>query len=235
MLRSRSTRAIVAVVSLVGSACGVARVEANEEQPSASARRSAEGVRAASDPVPALPSSAPAPAPAPAAVEDPDCPTGYGCELGAPLDPRDARDTSLLVRKAAHRLHLLVRGKIVRTYGVALGWGGLGQKVYEGDGTTPIGAYAITGEYPSKWHTYLAIDYPRPVDDERYAQAVKDGTAPAKRTAGSAIAIHGHRTDQRDGDHRRSDWTLGCVALDNGDIDEVAAMTEVGTRVVIDP
>lgn len=231
-MRSRPTWALVALLALLG-ACAVARVEKNDEAASATSGRVAvpSGSVVTSAPEPSVSTSA---ASAPA-IEDPDCPTGYPCSLGAPLDPKDSRETSILVRKAAHRLHLLVRGTIVRSYGVALGWGGLEQKLYEGDGTTPIGAYAITGEYPSRWHTYLAIDYPRPVDDDRYAQAVKDGAAPPKRTAGSAIAIHGHRADQRDGDHKRSDWTLGCIALDNGEIDEVARMTEKGTRVVIDP
>lgn len=230
----RSTRALVPLLALLGAACAVARVEQNDDAPSAP---TASVATAASSSVltPAPEPSAPALAPSGPAIEDPDCPTGYPCTLGATLDPKDSRDTSILIRKTAHRLHLLLRGTIVRSYGVALGWGGLKQKLYEGDGTTPIGTYAITGEYPSRWHTYLAIDYPRPEDDARYTQAVKDGAAPPKRTAGSAIAIHGHRADQRDGDHKRSDWTLGCVALDNGEIDEVARMTEKGTRVVIDP
>jgi L,D-peptidoglycan transpeptidase YkuD (ErfK/YbiS/YcfS/YnhG family) len=190
---------------------------------------------------PSEPASAFAPTPAVApsnatvAPEDPDCPRGYRCDFAALASANPPHVTEILVRKEAHRLHLVAGDTIVRSYRVALGWGGLGQKYYEGDGTTPIGTYSITGKYPSKWHTYLSLDYPRPADDDRYANAVAEGRAPKGRTAGSAIAIHGHRDNQPEGLHKLVDWTLGCVALDNGEIDEVASLTTNGTRVVIVP
>ena len=187
---------------------------------------------------PPLPSSSlagpPAEASARQAAVDPDCPARYRCDLGALTSANPPRVTRILVRKEAHRLHLVADATIVRSYRVALGWGGMGQKLYEGDHVTPIGTYAITGKYPSKWHTYFAIDYPRDVDTERYGKAVAAGEAPKGRTAGSAIAIHGHRADQRDGVHKAFDWTLGCVALDNPEIDEVARYVSIGTRVTIE-
>jgi murein L,D-transpeptidase YafK len=111
----------------------------------------------------------------------------------------------------------------------------LGQKHHEGDRVTPIGRYRITGRYPSKWHTYLALDYPTAVDRQRYAALVERGEAPPKVGAGSAIAIHGRRAEMPDGLHKLSDWTLGCIALDNGEIDEVAAHAPIGTPVTIEP
>ena len=176
----------------------------------------------------------PAESPIPPAAVDPDCPARYRCDLGALTSANPPRVTRILVRKEAHRLHLVADTTIVRSYRVALGWGGMGQKIYEGDHVTPIGTYAITGKYPSKWHTYFAIDYPRDVDTERYEKAVAAGEAPKGRTAGSAIAIHGHRADQRDGGHKAFDWTLGCVALDNPEIDEVARYVSIGTPVTIE-
>lgn len=178
-------------------------------------------------------SSRPAGSGAPTA--DPDCPPGFRCDLAALSSASPPHVTEIRVRKEAHRLHLVAGDVVVRSYRVALGWGGMGQKLFEGDGTTPIGTYAITGRYPSKWHTYLALDYPRAVDEARYEAAVAAGAAPKGRTAGSAIAIHGHRSNQFDGLHKAVDWTLGCIALDNDEIDEVARLVEVGTPVVIDP
>ena len=57
----------------------------------------------------------------------------------------------------------------------------------------------------------------------------------ASRAPGSAIAIHGHRQDQPSRLHKAFDWTLGCVSLDNDEIDEVASVVGVGTKVVIEP
>lgn len=182
------------------------------------------------------PSAAPAPASARAAAPtsaSADCPSGYRCDRGGPLGAGPV--SSLLVEKGAHRLHLVRDGVIVRSYEVALGSGGSGQKLYEGDRVTPIGTYAVTGRYPSRWHTYLALDYPRDEDKQRYDAAVVKGEAPAKVGAGSAIAIHGHRQDQPERLHKLVDWTLGCVALDNGEIDEIAAVAPKGTTVIITP
>lgn len=166
-------------------------------------------------------------------AESPDCPKGYRCERGGALG--DAPVSALLIEKGAHRLHLVRDRVIVRSYEVALGSGGSGQKLYEGDRVTPIGTYAISGRYPSRWHTYLALDYPRDEDKQRYEAAVAKGEAPAKVGAGSAIAIHGHRQDQPERLHKLVDWTLGCVALDNGEIDEIATVAPKGTTVIITP
>lgn len=111
----------------------------------------------------------------------------------------------------------------------------MGQKRVEGDRVTPIGVYTITGRYPSRWHTYLSISYPGEEDRRRFEELVSRGEVDPRLGPGSAIAIHGHRRDQRDEAHKGRDWTLGCVALDNGEIDEVAALSPVGTRVVIEP
>lgn len=174
-----------------------------------------------------------------AAVEaprDPKCPPAWSCDYAAFTDTaRRPAVSSILVQKARHQLHLVADRTIIRTYGVALGSGGLGQKMYEGDRITPIGTYAITGRYPSKWHTYLAIDYPSEADRSRHAEAVKRGEIPEGRGPGSAIAVHGHRQDQPSRLHKAFDWTLGCVSLDNDEIDEVASVVAIGTKVVIEP
>jgi L,D-transpeptidase catalytic domain len=164
------------------------------------------------------------------------CPPGWTCDYAAFADPaRRAAVSSLLVQKARHQLHLVAGRTILASYSVALGSGGLGQKLYEGDKTTPIGTYKITGKYPSRWHTYLAIDYPAPADVARHAAAVERGEVPKGKGPGSAIAIHGHRQDQPSRLHKVFDWTLGCVALDNDEIDVVAGLAPVGTPVVIEP
>ncbi|MCC6555927.1 MAG: L,D-transpeptidase [Polyangiaceae bacterium] len=184
-------------------------------------------------PVRALAAPEPPAASAEAPGGDGACPAGYRCDPGA-LDraPRPAI-TELFIQKRAHLLHLVAGNVIVKSYGVALGSGGLGQKRVEGDRVTPIGTYSITGRYPSRWHTYLALSYPNDEDRARFDDLAARGEVDRKLGPGSAIAIHGRRADMRDRHHKLLDWTLGCVALDNDEIDEVAALAPVGTRVVI--
>ncbi len=158
------------------------------------------------------------------------CPEGYRCGPPSSTAPIDL----ILVEKRAHRLHLVSKTEVVASYSVAIGPGGYGHKKYEGDKVTPIGSYTVTAKIDkTKWHTYLALDYPNEDDKKRYADLVARGEAPAGVGAGSGIAIHGRRADMPDGLHKLVDWTLGCVALDNGEIDQVAARVGKGTRVLI--
>ena len=169
-------------------------------------------------------------APQASAASDGDCPQGYTCRSQA-VGPSPA--DKLLIEKARHKLHIVRGTNIVKSFTVALGSGGLEQKLFEGDRKTPEGRFAVSGRYPSKWHTYLALDYPGDADRARYEAAVKRGEAPPKVGAGSAIAIHGHRADQPSKLHKVADWTLGCIALDNNEIDEIAAVAPKGTTVEI--
>lgn len=159
------------------------------------------------------------------------CPADWPCDGMAPPDvPGDL----ILVDKSDHRLWLFAGRRVIATHSVALGSGRQGQKGYEGDKITPMGTYQVTHIVPkTRWHTYLALDYPREEDRRRYAELVLRGEAPAGTTAGSGIAIHGRRADMPDGAHKLVDWTLGCVALDNAEIDAIAARIKKGTKVVI--
>lgn len=180
-------------------------------------------------PAPTTSPSASAPASAPPAQST--CPTGYRCSAKV---PPDAVIDLILVEKRAHRLSLVSGQDIAKTYAVALGSGGMGQKGYEGDKTTPMGRYEVTAIIRNtKWHTYLALDYPNAEDVARYEALVAKGEAPAGVGAGSGIAIHGRRADMIDGLHKLVDWTLGCVSLDNAEIDEVASRVKKGTPVWI--
>jgi hypothetical protein len=165
------------------------------------------------------------------AVVDPACPADWPCDgRAAP----DAIADAIFIDKSEHRLWLFAGRRVIESYGVALGSGGPGQKHYEGDKITPIGSYRITHIVPkTRWHTYLALDYPAEVDRQRYNDLVAKGEAPPGKTAGSGIAIHGRRADMVDGVHKLVDWTLGCVAIDNDEIDAVAARVAKGTAVTI--
>jgi lipoprotein-anchoring transpeptidase ErfK/SrfK len=172
--------------------------------------------------------SSPALPPPPAA-----CPSGWTCDREAWERAPRPTITEILVQKEAHRLHLLAGKVIVRSYSVAIGSGGAGPKRFEGDNVTPVGTYAITDRIKSPWHTFLGVNYPNLEDQRRFAERRGRGEVPFGRGIGFGIAIHGRRQDMADELHKEVDWTRGCVALDNDEIDEVASVVKRGTRLVI--
>ena len=171
----------------------------------------------------------------PAAAQPPSlCPQGWHCDYQA-LDrvPRP-KVTEVRIEQGPHRLHLLAGDTVVKSYRVALGQGGLGAKQYEGDAKTPIGTYKISGRLPtSPWHVFLAVSYPNLADWHHYAKLKAEQRVPVWAGIGFGIGIHGRGRNMHDGEHKEQDWTLGCIALDNPEIEEVAALVPNGTTVVI--
>ena len=137
---------------------------------------------------------------------------------------------SILILKKDHVLELLAGGKVIRTYKVALGRGGSAAKEREGDGRTPEGHYIIDSRNEaSHYHKALHISYPNADDNKR---AAKLGVSP-----GGAIMIHGLPNGMGwiGAAHRLYDWTLGCIAVTDAEIDEIWNLVPVGTPVEIRP
>jgi len=120
---------------------------------------------------------------------------------------------------------LLLRGEsVLRQYRVALGRNPVGHKDREGDGRTPEGRYVIDRRNPnSRYHLSLRISYPN-ADDVARARAA--GAEP-----GGDIMIHG----LKDGERREGDWTLGCIAVTDEEMDEIWGLVAEGTPIVIEP
>jgi murein L,D-transpeptidase YafK len=137
---------------------------------------------------------------------------------------------SILILKKDHVMELLARGKVIRSYKVALGRGGLAPKEREGDGRTPEGHYIIDARNEfSHYHKALHVSYPNAEDRKR---AAKLGVSP-----GGSILIHGLPNGKGyvGVAHRLYDWTLGCIAVTDEEIDEVWNLVPVGTPVEIRP
>ena len=152
--------------------------------------------------------------------------------LAGALPPQKAtpeKADSILILKKDHRMELLAGGKVIRGYKVALGQGGLAPKVREGDGRTPEGHYIIDKKYFNQYHKALHISYPNAEDRKR---AAKLGVSP-----GGSILIHGLPNGKGyvGVAHRLYDWTLGCIAVTDEEIDEVWDLVPVGTPVEIRP
>lgn len=152
----------------------------------------------------------------------------------------------------SERMLLLKRGiKIEKVFRMASGRGGPGDKHYRGDHRTPVGTYRVVKIKPSsRFHTFLQLNYPNvkdafyglrggcspEYDFDRIVSAQKYHKIPPQNTAlGGAIGIHGIGafSPQKFDIHQNTNWTEGCIALTNEQIDTLRKYVGVGTKVVI--
>ena len=136
--------------------------------------------------------------------------------------------TQVQVFKGKRRMYLLSGDKVLAKYKIGLGGNPIGHKQFEGDGKTPEGAYFIDRRNGnSAYHLSLGISYPND-RDRAYAEAMG-------RPPGGDIFIHG----QPNGFGRLTtlpyDWTAGCIAVSDAEIEELWRITPVGTEVEIRP
>ncbi len=132
----------------------------------------------------------------------------------------------IVLYKSERKLVLFNNTTVLRSYEVDLGDQPVGDKMAFGDGRTPEGTYFIDRMNPnSAYHLSLGISYP---DENDRAEAEALGVDP-----GGDIFIHGGPT--RFWDHFKRDWTAGCIAVTNREIEEIWSMVQVGTPIVIVP
>lgn len=136
---------------------------------------------------------------------------------------------AIVVFKEAHLLTLYVRGEPVKTYQVDLSVNWIADKSLEGDRATPEGRYRVVkrmANLASIYYKALLLDYPNADDRARFSRGRRSGEVPPSARIGGLIEIHG-------GGGRRQDWTTGCIALANTDMDDVFGRVDVGTPVTI--
>jgi murein L,D-transpeptidase YafK len=141
-----------------------------------------------------------------------------------------AKADLVVVYKGERILQLKRAGRVLKSFPIALGREPRGRKLREGDGRTPEGVYTLDWRNPnSRFYRAIHISYPRPGVDEH---AQRWGVAP-----GGLIMLHGLPNGvpaERVG-HPRRDWTDGCIALTNEEMDEVWARVDDGTTIIIYP
>lgn len=130
----------------------------------------------------------------------------------------------VVVQKSQRRMFLMTGTEPTAAYRIDLGFTPAGHKNQEGDGRTPEGLYWIDRKNPrSAFHLSLGINYPNRQD---MAFAMARGVQP-----GGDIFIHGEPVRARKG--RAADWTAGCIAVTNAEIEQIYAAVRVGTPVTI--
>jgi murein L,D-transpeptidase YafK len=157
-----------------------------------------------------------------------------GVLIGAHLNlhplPSNIAADRILVEKSARRLTLLRDGMPLKSYRVALGRAPVGAKEQEGDQRTPEGSYLIDfHKEDSDYHRALHVSYPEQRDIDR---ATANGVPP-----GFDIMVHGIRNGMGwiGAFHRRTDWTAGCIAVTDFEIEEIYRAVPDGTPIEIQP
>lgn len=153
------------------------------------------------------------------------------------LLPRDfdRSNVSILIEKSAYRLTLYYNQQPIKSYGVVFG-DPQGDKRREGDRKTPEGLFKIRDKYPhASWSKFLWLDYPTAQSRCKHLQAKQRREIPLSSGIGGEIGIHGVPPGQDALIETRTNWTLGCPALRNQDVDEIYEVVEVGTVVEVMP
>ena len=145
-----------------------------------------------------------------------------GCALDSKFKKYDGPEvTFVVVNKGQRRMHLLHNETLLERYDIKLGFAPVAHKQFEGDGKTPEGLYRIDRRNPdSDFHLSLGISYPNTKD---YAAAKAQGKSP-----GGDIFIHGQKSPSENPD---DDWTWGCIAVSNDEMEDVYAMVRNGTLI----
>ena len=144
---------------------------------------------------------------------------------------RTHQSTAIVVSKAERVLTLYKDGRKMLSYPVRLGFNGIREKQYQGDGATPEGQYRVTvrrGEGQTQYYRALVLDYPNAEDRRRFELAKKVGRIPSVKSLGGQIEIHGVNNA-----NELMAQTLGCILLDNSRMVALYEQVESGTPVTI--
>jgi lipoprotein-anchoring transpeptidase ErfK/SrfK len=134
---------------------------------------------------------------------------------------------AIVVLKENHRVDVYDDGRVVRSYTADMGYRSVNDKARSGDAATPEGRYRITAKKPgSNFYKALALNYPNDEDRAEFDRQRRLGQIPRGASLGGLIEIHGEGG-------RGKDWTKGCVALANQDMDDLFRRAAVGTPVTI--
>ena len=140
----------------------------------------------------------------------------------------------IIVDKSDYELQVYDEEGWYATYPVVFGNKDLGDKMVEGDRKTPEGTFKIISKRPhAKWHKMLMLDYPTQESMAKFNQRKAQGVIPKSAKIGGGIAIHGTWPNDNIVVDDYTNWTNGCIAVKNEDLDELEAYLPIGTKVIV--
>jgi len=157
----------------------------------------------------------------------------------------------LVISRSSQELKIMNGQQIVKQFRITYGKGGKGAKRVLGDKKTPLGVYKIVNfKGNSKFHYFMQLYYPNLLDAlygyknkiisatefKNITTAIKNNNTPPQDTKlGGYIGIHGlgETTDQKLAIHSEINWTQGCIAMTNEEINDLKKYVDIGTRVII--
>ena len=143
-------------------------------------------------------------------------------------------EITIVVVKSDYELKVYDKDGWYATYPVVFGSKSLDDKMMEGDRKTPEGVYHIASKRPhEKWDKMMVIDFPTKTDLEKFKERKAKGLIPKNAKIGGGIAIHGTWPHDDLAVDLYQNWTNGCIALKNDDVDELFEMAPIGTEVTI--
>jgi lipoprotein-anchoring transpeptidase ErfK/SrfK len=149
-------------------------------------------------------------------------------------DSQPVGTTSIVVDKSDYELHVYDDKGWFATYPVVFGNSSLADKKMEGDKNTPEGIFHIASKrVHDKWHRFMCLDYPTKESWEKFNKRKANGEIPESAKIGGGIGVHGTWPNEDFVVDRYKNWTLGCISLKNGDVEELYKYTPVGTKITI--
>ena len=140
----------------------------------------------------------------------------------------------IIVDKSDYELQVYDEEGWYATYPVVFGNKDLNDKMVEGDRKTPEGTFKIISKRPhEKWHKMLMLDYPNQESMAKFNQRKAKGLIPKNAKIGGGIAIHGTWPNDNLVVDDFTNWTNGCIAVKNEDLDELEAYLPIGTKVIV--
>jgi murein L,D-transpeptidase YafK len=140
----------------------------------------------------------------------------------------------LVIDKSDYELNVYDDKGWFATYPVVFGNSSLADKKMEGDRCTPEGTFRVVSKkIHDKWDRFMALDYPTKESYEKFRQRKESGEIPASARIGGAIGIHGTWPHDDYIIDRYKNWTMGCISMKNGDVEDLYSYLPVGTRVTI--
>lgn len=134
----------------------------------------------------------------------------------------DANTIRFHVDKSDRRFEVLANDLLLKTYPCVLGEKPVGDKFCQGDRKTPEGTFTFRSKRrPHRWHVFIWVDYPNAESYRRFKERKAHGLIPAGKDIGGEIGIHGVPDGMDHWIEAGEDWTWGCIALKNADVDEI--------------